>query len=697
MDLSDPFAELAASACDLLADTIGARHCGVVDAGDRILRAASSEFLHLPAAARTSVVAAVVEAVLGASVPEDVARSSLLVPVATDVDLGGRLDAFLLPETELAIFAVTPATDRAVDAAALRHAAVAVLPIIYGIEGLRVERHALVRAARLLGHVEELAKVGAWERDPGTGRLVWSAALYGMHGLTREHELTVERMLELYPSPARERLSQELKRAVAEGGGFDVTAPMRTPAGEERIMRTVGRTRAADGKGALYGITQDVTATLSTERRLWWAANHDPVTSLPNRLLFGDRIATAAQRARRDGGTFALVRVEVDDRQRDGAAHGFTVPDKHMLDIAARLSTVTRQSDTVARVSINEFAILLFDVDGADALDAPLSRLEAEVADIRRLEPEAGLSIRVGVAFYPQHAADGDELNRAAEIALAHARTTPDAPIQVFDRQVASNVAERRQGLLARAGEAVSQGEFVPYYQPQVDIETREVVGVEALVRWQTQGLLLDAKDFGYVLADHEVGSRIGRAVLDGVIADVARLRDLAVRPLRVSVNASRTEVLRNDFLDTFLARTRSGNLAPEDFIIEITEDVIVGIDDQSLHDKVSFLASSGAQFALDDFGTGYASLIHMASFPISEIKIDKEFVFGIETDARKRAIVKGILEIARSMGLSVIAEGVETVDQEEALRAVGCRIAQGYRYAVPLPFAEFAAMLQRG
>jgi EAL domain-containing protein (putative c-di-GMP-specific phosphodiesterase class I) len=228
-----------------------------------------------------------------------------------------------------------------------------------------------------------------------------------------------------------------------------------------------------------------------------------------------------------------------------------------------------------------------------------------------------------------------------------------------------------------------------------VDIETNEVVGAEALVRWQTADVLLDAKDFAYALEDRETGSLVGRAMLDAVIADMARIRDITPRPFRISVNASRTQVLRNDFLDTFLEKTRSGNLKPTDFIIEITEDVILGIDDQSLHDRISFLVSSGVEFSLDDFGTGYASLIHITSFPIKELKIDKQFVFGIDRDRRKRAIVKGIVQMARSLGLHVIAEGVETAEQQEVLRDIGCRYVQGYLYAFPLPFAEFAAMLR--
>ncbi|GAB5374051.1 MAG: hypothetical protein AcusKO_05130 [Acuticoccus sp.] len=183
--------------------------------------------------------------------------------------------------------------------------------------------------------------------------------------------------------------------------------------------------------------------------------------------------------------------------------------------------------------------------------------------------------------------------------------------------------------------------------------------------------------------------------MLEAVIADIAELRRITDRHLRVSINASRTELLRNDFLDTFLDKTRRGNLKPDDFIIEITEDVIIGVDDITLQDKISYLVSSGVEFALDDFGTGYASLIHISSFPVKEIKIDKQFIAGIETDQSKQAIIKGILQIAEAMNLTVIAEGVETAAQQAVLREIGCRYAQGYLYCFPIPFAQFTAMLE--
>ena len=473
----------------------------------------------------------------------------------------------------------------------------------------------------------------------------------------------------------------------------------RDDADPHRIGRSADRAhgrRAEIGRQGpiIYGISQDVTLQMSAERRQWWAANHDTVTKLPNRMLFEDRLETAVQRARRDGRRFAVIIIELANRNHRTTMSGYTLPDKLMLDVSARLAGVTRGSDTIARLSLSEFAIILADVYDRESLKPALSACQAQISAMRREDPGTDIVSNVGVAYYPEHATGAEELTRAAEMALAQSRRTPNDPVRVFDHQIANDVAKRRQTILARARESLKRGEFVPYYQPQIDIETSQIVGAEALVRWHMADVLLDAKDFTYVLDDHEVGSAVGRAMLDRVIVDIGKLRAMTQRPFRISVNASRTEVLRNDFLDTFLEKTRNQNLQPNDFIIEITEDVIIGVDDQTLHDKVSFLASSGVEFSLDDFGTGYASLIHITSFPIKEIKIDKQFVFGIENDRRKRAIVKGIIQIARSMGLHVIAEGVETVEQQEALRDIGCRYVQGYLYAFPLPFDEFTAML---
>ena len=690
----DPFADLSAAACDLLADGLRVRYCGVVALDDEGLHAASSEFVRLPPALRESTLKEVLRAVGTKEFLKSDARSSQLVAFSVDEALGGPGGALVFPETDLVVFAVPP-RGRALDVTILRRAAASMLPMVYRLDDLRAERQELVGAHALLSHVEELAKVGGWEQAPSGGGLAWSDEIYAIHGLEPGGAMTMERLLELYPSPAREKLSLEMERAAAEGGGFELTTPITTPAGESRIVRTVGRALSGRTGGRLYGITQDVTRQLTAERRLWWAVNHDPVTGLPNRLLFEDRLTVAFQRAKRDGRTFALLIVEIDDLARRHAYAGFTVPDSHMMEIAGRIGTVTRESDTVARLSISEFAIILNEVSDRDGLTPALERLCAEIDEVGGEGVDPGIAAYCGVAYYPDHAGGEGELVRAAEMALARARSTVGEPIVVFDKAVADDVAERRQTILGRARQSLQQGDFVPYYQAQFDMVSEEVVGVEALVRWQTPDLILDAKDFAFALEDHEVGSEVGRQVLDAVIADLAALKTSFARPFRVSINASRSEVLRNDFLDTFLAKTRAGNLEPTDFIIEITEDVIIGVDDQALHDKVSYLVSSGVEFSLDDFGTGYASLIHITSFPVREVKIDKQFVFGIESDKRKRAIVKGIVEIARSLGLNVIAEGVETAAQREVLREVGCRYAQGYLYAYPMPFDDFVAMLK--
>lgn len=691
----DPVAELAASAFDLLADSLGFIYCGAVARESGTLRDASSGFSRLPLPDQEAIVEAVVAAVSAAAAPHGESRSGRIVEIAAPTPGGATISALCFPEAQTAVFAV-PHFDADLPADRFRAAAAAILPLLERVEGLRAERQRLLQSQGLLAHVGELAHVGGWQHSLATGRLVWSDALYAIHGLDPRGEIALDSVLKLYPSPGREKLTNEFERAAAEGGGFEVTAPIRTPSGERRVVRTVGRTCTGGSGRTLYGIAQDVTVKLSGERRLWWATNHDPITTLPNRMLFEDRIAVAAQRARRDKRPFALVIIEVAARDDAGPTAPSPLSDRQMQEVAARLSAVSRESDTIARLSPTEFAILLNDVDSERTLDPALARLGGQITRMRSDEAGgASASMTAGVAYFPLHAEEPEGLIRAAEMSLARAQRQPGSPIVIFDHTIADDAAQRRESVIGRARKGLARGEFVPYYQPQVDIETGRVVGVEALVRWHTRDLILDAKDFANALDDQEIGSGVGRAMLDAVIEDVARLKRSTDWRFRVSVNASRTEVLRNDFLDTFLQRARSRNLKPTDFTIEITEDVIIGIDDQALQDKLSFLVSSGVEFSLDDFGTGYASLIHITSFPIKEIKIDKQFVFGIETNRRKRAIVRGMVQIARSLGLNVIAEGVETPEQEDVLREIGCRYAQGFLYSFPLPFDQFANLLE--
>ena len=572
------------------------------------------------------------------------------------------------------------------------------------VQEKRRRRDALAHA--MLRHIEEIAHIGAFEFDPDSGRFVWSDEVFHIHGLDPPVAPDLEQLLALSPPPAREKLRLEFEQAAIEGRSFDLTTPVEAADGRDRTIRTIGRARLAGGRvREIFGTVEDVTRQIDAEQRTWWAANHDPVTALPNRLLFDDRLTSAIQRSKRQGSGFAIALVGI--RRPFATARGPSagITDREVVIVATRLGAAVRESDTLARVSADEFAILLNDIGSSEMLEVPLRRVvdrfladdgaaaDDDASAIHTLPHDLAMSC--GVALFPKHGRSADALLRAADLALLRAKARPDLPYVVYDRTIAASASKRRESILDRARESLERNEFVPYYQPQVDIETSEIVGAEALVRWKTPDLVLDAKDFAFALNDHEIGSRVSAAILGAVIEDIEKLKRHGDRPFRVSVNASRTEVLRNDFLETFLERTRQGKLRADDFIIEITEDVIIGIADQKLHDKISYLASSGVEFSLDDFGTGYASLIHITSFPIKEIKIDKQFITGIEHDRRKRAIVRGIVSIARSIGLHVIAEGVETYEQEDVLRSIGCRYAQGYLYSFPLPFDQFAALFE--
>lgn len=673
----------------------GARHCAVVSLETKRLEAMSSAFSQLAESVRDETIMAIV-AVMAEAEAADAAGDTLR-PVAVAPELGGQgLAMGRVGGGEFAVFMVeVPGRDTI--PAQFAEAALQVLTIIASAAETRTRQRSAANTDRMLSYIEDVSEIGSWELAVGTNRPTWSDMAYTIHGLEPDGELTMERLFALFPSPASEKLNLEFERSAAEGTSFEVTCPIKPPGGQQRVVRIVGRCRDdLDGR-RLYGTVQDVTQQMSAERRLWWAANHDPLTGLPNRLLLEDRLTIAMRMARREARSFALILIEIADIARLTGPAGFATSDKHMLSVATRLSAVLRESDTFARISMTEFALILADIGDEDALRPPMQRLRAQFAAMQKHDPGGdGMVMSVGIAFYPDHGDGQEELMRAAGTALVQARRKLDHSVIIFDGHITDGPVRRRANILLRAREGLKNNEFVPYYQPQFDMNTGDVVGVEALVRWRTPTLTLDAKDFAYALEDHEIGSQVGHAMLDAVIADLAELRRITDRPFRVSINASRSEVLRNDFLETFLEKALQGNLKPTDFIIEITEDVIIGIDDRTLHDKISYLVSSGVEFSLDDFGTGYASLIHITSFPIKEIKIDKQFTLGIETDRRKRAIVRGVMQIAQSIGLDVITEGVETPAQQRVLREIGCRYGQGYLFSYPVPFEQFAAMLDK-
>ena len=470
---------------------------------------------------------------------------------------------------------------------------------------------------------------------------------------------------------------------------------------------------------------RDVTEQRQLEEQLKHQAFHDALTRLPNRLLFQDRIWQQLARSRRDGMTAGVLFVDLDDFKVVNDTMGHGVGDELLVAVAARLSGLIRDSDTAARLGGDEFALLIGDVADSATVEATADRVVRAFSEPFTLASGAVLTaVTVGVAT-TQDSADTDELLRHADLALYAAKAAGKRQWRRYQPVLSAGLVRRRE-LQAALEDAVAHSAFTLAYQPIIALTTGELVGFEALVRWpHPQWGMLQPNQF--IALAEETGQIIplGSWVLGRAVADMARWRQapgrgplgrgtavplqdpgLAVplhdpesavpgldggaspRGLYVSVNVSARQFSDPGFVDGVREVLRESGLAPGALMLELTESVLLRRDER-VHADLRELKAIGVRLAIDDFGTGYSSLSYLRELPIDVLKVDKSFVDGIALSGQRLALAEGIVQLARTLQLEVIAEGIESEVQRDLLTSMGCQFGQGYVLAMPMPASE--------
>ncbi|WP_307804839.1 EAL domain-containing protein [Streptomyces sp. VRA16 Mangrove soil] len=439
---------------------------------------------------------------------------------------------------------------------------------------------------------------------------------------------------------------------------------------------------------------RDVTEQRQLEQELTQRAFHDALTGLPNRTLLLERVERALLRSRREGALTCLLFIDLDDFKLVNDTLGHPAGDMLLMAVGERLSASLRRSDTAARLGGDEFAVLMEGArDPADAELLAAQVLQTLSRPIRLLEDSVSVSASVGVAT-AHDSANADELLQHADLALYAAKAAGKRQWRRFKPPLHERVL-RRHELQARLDAVVSSGGFALRYQPVVDLATHDVVGFEALVRWpdDPHGTVPPEQ---FVALAEETGhiASLGAWVLRNAATGAARLQCVAPgTPPYVSVNVSARQFREADFVDQVRAALGTPGLIPGSLQLELTETVLMRRDKQ-IDTVVQSVKDLGVRIAVDDFGTGFSSLRYLREFPIDVLKIDKSFIDDIVTDARQVALVEGIVGIARTLGLTVIAEGIEDPAQHRLLAGMGCRFGQGFLYARPLTPEQAAALL---
>ncbi len=422
---------------------------------------------------------------------------------------------------------------------------------------------------------------------------------------------------------------------------------------------------------------------------------HDSLTGLPNRAMLEQRLEHAAQRARRSHTMAAVLFADLDRFKAVNDTHGHDIGDQLLLAVAQRLTHLVRSGDTLARVSGDEFVFLCEDLkDVADAETLARRIDDAFSAPFTLGELEVEISASVGMAFAGRGEAVTPQLLVDADVAMYEAKRRGGGLHQVIDLPRARDLEDRVR-MTNDLRSAFAAGRLSLHYQPIVRLRDGQVQGVEALLRWEDPvrgwvppAAMVDvAEESGLI---HELGAW----VLDRACRDRGRwLTTHPSHPLYVAVNVSGRQLRRKDFLQTVLSVLERTRTAPHELVLEITENVFVE-DSARVVELFTELRSRGVRLALDDFGTGYSSLSYLRRLPVDIVKVDRTFITDIGHDVAAAAVVAAITQLAHVLGLSVTAEGVETQAQQGGLDDVGCEMAQGFAFSVPLPAEGISAML---
>lgn len=456
--------------------------------------------------------------------------------------------------------------------------------------------------------------------------------------------------------------------------------------------------------GQVTGITtiaRDMTRQKAAEERIRWAANHDALTGLPNRTLFQTALDELLVHAQTSGSRCTVLMMDLDEFKRTNDALGHDAGDALLVEFSSRLRTAVRLDDMVARLGGDEFAVILRDVGRTEEIVAAvasiLSSLETPFAYDGKL-----LDIRstIGASTFPVHGTSRTELLKHADIALYVAKASNKGGLSCFRPEMRAEV-RRRMSMLSIAQHALRDDRILPYYQPKFNLRSGQLDGLEALLRWRhTNQRVHRPAAIDAAFKDVSLAAEISERIISCVITDIRDWQNADVPFGHVAVNAGAAELRKGNFAENLLAKLHASEIPVSVIQVEVTETVFLGRGAESVAKTLRTLASAGIRIVLDDFGTGYASLSHLNQFPIHALKIDRSFVSKLESAPHQAAIVRAIIKLGRSLGIEIVAEGVENEAQLDFLTKHRCHHGQGYLFARAQPsdkVARLAAQWKQG
>ncbi|MFM2066750.1 MAG: hypothetical protein RLZZ584_1659 [Pseudomonadota bacterium] len=572
--------------------------------------------------------------------------------------------------------------------------------------------HYLLRAARTnlelqrsrakLARAQDLARMGSFEWRPQAGGLMLAPEAVRVVGQALRDEVSLRAIIRLVPRRLRAGMCALLRQVWSHATVLDADVMINLRDARQRVLHVEAEPEFDDA-GVLVGYTgivQDVTDRRLIEDKIKHLANFDSLTGLPNRRQLMWRAERALEQARRSGHHCGLLLIDLDRFKDINDTLGHHAGDELLVEVARRLRSCVRHSDQVSEVTIDvmlaraprtleavgrlggdEFVALLPEVnDEHDAAGVAQRILEAMREPVVLGGAEFFVTASVGVALFPRDGLTVVDLLRNADVAMYSAKSAGRNALQVYLPSLASKGLERLE-LESALHKAIERGELLLHYQPKIDTQSGTLVGVEALMRWRRGDKLVSPAEF-IPLAEE---SGLILPMSDWAVREAARQlrawRDDHGLVTTVAVNVPARLFERSDLIDRVLEAAAIHGLAPGSIELEITETGLM----KNLHDVVPALLrlhDAGVAISIDDFGTGYSSLAYLTSLPIAEVKIDRSFVCELGQSGQSSAVVAAVIALARSLGLRVIAEGVENLQQMGVLQGLGCQLMQGYLFS---------------
>jgi diguanylate cyclase (GGDEF)-like protein len=548
---------------------------------------------------------------------------------------------------------------------------------------------------RQMARAQELVGIGTLTYDYAFDTIEITPTGLSLLGLTAADSL--EDVVAAFDPYDRPFITRTFEAREPTDAHFDFERQVETPDDSVRWVRVAGEVVYRRGAPAyLFATLQDVTAERVTVHAMRNIAEHDSLTGLFNRTVFDRLMSEAIERSEAERLQVGLFIIDIDGFKEINETLGTGAADEVLRYVARALTSQVRGNDIVLRLAGDEFAIILPRASDPDALVGLARRILAMLkTDLLTCGERVNLSVSIGVAIYPDDVSPRVDVYKAGDYALFEAKAEGGGTVKRFE----PSMRERRElhrTFIASIREGLQRGEFLPYFQPKVDLSTGSVVGFEALCRWHhPERGVLGPGAFFKAFDDRDVGGALSDVSLYGSFAAAATFRAAGLPFGHIAINLNAIQLERASLLSIVEELMLEHDVTPDEITFEVVENVLIR-DKRVVYENLMGLHHAGFTIALDDFGTGYASLTHIREPFIREVKIDRSFVTNSRQNAQDQQIVTAIVQMARRMGLTLVAEGIEDEETIKQLRAIGCTVGQGFVFSVALPLSEAMEFLSR-